>query len=259
MIEHVFVQSAPPPAEVTWQASLFGLDEPAVDPGFATRHRRWLAPSSWIDHAPRWLSGSDRVFAELVARVAWRQRVVKMYDRMVDEPRLTWWCEEGAGGAPPLAVLGQAAAVLSAAYDRPFDSIGFNFYRDGRDSVAWHGDRVRHTCQEPVVAIVSVGAPRPFLLRPRGGGASLTYLLGQGDLMVMGGACQHDWEHCVPKVSAAGPRISIMYRHGEGDASEGRARSSSSRNGTGAKGVHHRAGVRVQEHPAGTEASWSPG
>jgi alkylated DNA repair dioxygenase AlkB len=102
--------------------------------------------------------------------------------------------------------------VLSVRYGVSFDSIGTNYYRDGQDSVAWHGDRVRHLA-DPIVAIVSVGAPRPFLLRSRRGGSSLAFALGQGDLLVMGGECQHRWEHCVPKVAAAGPRISITYRH----------------------------------------------
>ena len=92
--------------------------------------------------------------------------------------------------------------VLSTRYAEAFDSIGFNCYRHGEDSVAWHGDRHRHTIDDPVVAIVSVGAPRPLRLRPRGGGRARSFDLGRGDLFVMGGACQHDWEHCVPKVRA---------------------------------------------------------
>ena len=143
--------------------------------------------------------------------------------------------------------------MVAARYDRPFDSVGLNFYRDGRDSVAWHGDRVRHQQADPLVVIVSVGAPRPFLLRPRGGGSSLSYLLGQGDLLVMGGAIQHDWEHCVPKVAAAGPRISITFRHGA--PAPARAGSSRSRNEVGENRWHDARGVRVREHPAGTEAS----
>jgi alkylated DNA repair dioxygenase AlkB len=139
-----------------------------------------------------------------------------MYDHLVDEPRLScWWRQAETGPPEPLAVLGEVRALLSARYDRPFDSIGFNLYRDGRDSVAWHGDRVTGAAAEPVIAVLSVGAPRPFLLRPRGGGASRGFLLGQGDLLVMGGECQDRWEHTVPKVSsAAGPRISATFRHG---------------------------------------------
>jgi alkylated DNA repair dioxygenase AlkB len=228
--EHVFAESGPvavaaglssmpprellgPPAVVEWQASLFAGGEPCFDATFAGLSRLELDETSWVDHLPRWLDGSDQVFAELVGRLRWRQRTVPMYERLVREPRLTWWWTE-ADGRAPLAVLDAARHALSARYGRAFDSIGCNYYRTGADSVAWHGDRMRHEQVDPLVAIVSVGAPRPFLLRPRGGGASRSFLLGQGDLLVMGGACQHDWEHSVPKVALAGPRISITYRHG---------------------------------------------
>jgi alkylated DNA repair dioxygenase AlkB len=199
--------------EVQWQASLFGCGEPAFDTALAGLRRLPLDEGSWVDHLPRWLDGSDHVFANLVARLAWRQRTVPMYERMVREPRLVWWWTE-ADGPAPLAVLDDVRHALRRHYDRTFDSIGCNYYRNGHDSVAWHGDRMRHEQVNPLVAIVSIGAPRPFLLRPRGGGRSQSFLLGQGDLLVMGGATQHDWEHSVPKVALAGPRISITYRHG---------------------------------------------
>ncbi len=185
---------------VEWQASLFAAGEPGFDPSLQGVRRLALDETSWLDHLPRWLEGSDHVFAELVARLPWRQRTVPMYDRLVQEPRLVWWwtAEEGPS---PLPLLEEVGRALSRHYGREFDSIGCNYYRTGSDSVAWHGDRMRHTQVDPLVAIVSVGAPRPFLLRPRGGGHSLSFLLGQGDLLVMGGAVQHDWEHTVPKVA----------------------------------------------------------
>ncbi len=242
--------------DLSWQASLFGFDAPSVDPSMAGLERRWLDDGSWIDHRPRWLAGSDHVFAELVARAQWRQRRVHMYDRMLDEPRLTWWWSEPDGpDTLPLPILATIAGALDGRYGRHFDSVGPNFYRDGHDSVAWHADRVRFVQDDPIVAIVSVGAPRPFLVRPRGGGSSIPYLLGQGDLFVMGGAAQHDWEHTVPKVAAAGPRISITYRHGNPPPEVGgRARSSNSRNEVGKNHWHDASGVRVREHPTEREA-----
>jgi hypothetical protein len=192
-----------------------------------------------------------------------------MYDRLVDEPRLTWWWSEADGGfGLPLPVLEEVRTVLSGRYGRHFDSVGLNLYRDGTDSVAWHGDRVRLSQVDPLVVIVSLGAPRPFLIRRRGGGASQAWLLGHGDLFVMGGAVQHDWEHSVPKVANAGPRLSITYRHdaprnrdvashpvdGVRAAPSGRARSSRSRNEVIDKRWHHARGVRVREHPAEIEA-----
>jgi len=197
---------------IEWQASLFAGGQPAFDAALGGRRRIELDGTSWVDHLPRWLEGSDTVFAELVAALPWRQRTVPMYDRMVREPRLVWWWTD-ADGPAPLGILDRLGRALRLHYDHPFDSVGCNYYRTGADSVAWHGDRMRLVQVDPVVAIVSVGAPRPFLLRPRGGGPSRSFLLGHGDLLVMGGAAQHDWEHAVPKVAAAGPRISITYRH----------------------------------------------
>ena len=165
---------------------------------------------------PRWLAGAEHVFAELVARVSWAQPPVVMYGKVLATPRLVATWVEG-DGPPPLEVLEDARALLARRYDRHFDSIGLNLYRNGTDSVAWHGDRLSGVVQLPTVAIVSVGAPRPFLLRPKGGGPSVGYLLGQGDLLVMGGDTQQAWEHAVPKVAAAGPRLSITYRHGGPD------------------------------------------
>ena len=199
--------------DLIWQQCLFAFDEPAVAAPIDA-NRTWLDDESWVDHLPRWMHGADLVFAELVARMPWRQREVVMYDRLLPEPRLTAWWSTEAGTDEPLPVLADARQRLARHYGRPFDSIGFNLYRDGHDSVAWHSDRERYLHEDPVVAIVSVGSPRPFQMRPRGGGSSTTWMLGQGDLLVMGGASQHRWEHAVPKVArAAGPRLSIMFRH----------------------------------------------
>lgn len=198
----------------SYQASLFGLDDPAIDPSFAGIVRTQIDERSWVDLLPRWLRGADLVFGELVARLRWSQRDVVMFDKQMIEPRLTAWWSTMSDVPEPLAVLGDARAALTHHYRRPFDSIGFNLYRDGRDSVAWHGDRERYVHEDPTVSIVSVGSPRPFQMRPRGGGPSQTWMLGHGDLLVMGGASQHDWEHCVPKVAhVSGPRLSIMFRH----------------------------------------------
>jgi alkylated DNA repair dioxygenase AlkB len=199
--------------QVFLQGSLLGLGEPAADASFAGIRRITLDDRCWVDHLPGWLRGEEVVFDRLYQELSWNHRTVTMYERRLPEPRLTaWWTP--AEGPEPLPVLAEIRTLLSARYGEAFDSIGFNCYRDGTDSVAWHGDRHRHTIDDPVVATVSVGAPRPFRLRPRGGGRSHTFDLGRGDLLVMGGSCQHDWEHTVPKVRAAGPRISITFRHG---------------------------------------------
>jgi alkylated DNA repair dioxygenase AlkB len=111
-------------------------------------------------------------------------------------------------------VLEDIRVVLSERYGVEFDSVGFNLYRDGRDSVAWHGDRIKKEIEEPIVALLSLGDTRRFLLRPKGGGASKAFMLAPGDLLVTGGKTQRTWEHSVPKVARAGPRISLAFRHG---------------------------------------------
>ncbi len=197
-----------------WQTSLFGGDEPSVDASLGSLARTWLDAESWVDHAPRWLRGGDAVLLELAAALPWRQREVTMYHRRLPEPRLTAWWSEASPEPEPLPVLAEARALLAEHYARPFDSIGFNLYRHGCDSVAWHSDRERFDHEDPVVVILSTGAARPFRVRPIGGGSSRAWSLGDGDLLVMGGACQHGWQHCVPKMAhVEGPRLSIMFRH----------------------------------------------
>jgi alkylated DNA repair dioxygenase AlkB len=137
-----------------------------------------------------------------------------MYTRRVREPRLTspWSLDSGKPLEPPL--LDAMRRSLSARYGVLFDSAGFNLYRDGQDSVAWHSDKIRKEIEDPIIALVSLGEPRKFLLRPKGGGKSRAHHLGRGDLLVTGGTSQRAWEHAVPKVAHAGPRLSIAFRHG---------------------------------------------
>ena len=178
-----------------------------------------LGLDAWIDVLPGWLGGTDIMFERLAAEVPWHAERRKMYDQVVDVPRLLSFY--GADDTLPHPVLDEARDALSAHYadelGEPFTTAGLCYYRDGRDSVAWHGDRIgRGARQDTMVAILSVGAPRDLLLRPMRGGDSVRRPLGHGDLIVMGGSCQRTWEHSIPKTTrAAGPRISIQFRpHG---------------------------------------------
>ncbi|MFI9722167.1 alpha-ketoglutarate-dependent dioxygenase AlkB [Streptomyces sp. NPDC052396] len=178
--------------------------------------RTTLAHGAWIDLLPGWLGGSDALFEALAGTVPWRAERRQMYDSMVRVPRLL--AHYGEDDELPHPVLAAARAALSAHYaeelGEPFGTLGLCFYRDGRDSVAWHGDRIgRGERENTMVAILSIGAPRPLMLRPRGGGTAIRRPVGHGDLMVMGGTCQRTWDHCVPKTSRpVGPRISIQFR-----------------------------------------------
>jgi alkylated DNA repair dioxygenase AlkB len=200
---------------VAFQPSLFGAAGPAeFDRAFARLERIHLDDASWVDHAPGWVSGSDGLFAEILASRRWAQRSRWMYDRRVLEPRLTapWTLRSGAPLEP--AIVDEMRRALGERYGVVFDSAGFNLYRDGDDGVAWHGDRIVKAIAEPIIPLVSVGEPRRFLLRPRGGGPSRAFLLGRGDLLVTGGRTHRAWQHSVPKVARAGPRISIAFRYG---------------------------------------------
>jgi len=202
---------------VDFQGTLF---EPAVGTGPALRElssavRQALNRGAWVDVRRDWVSGADEVLERLVADVPWRAERRQMYDRVVDVPRLVH--TYGEGEALPHPLLDEAREALTAHY-RPelgegFVTAGCCYYRDGRDSVAWHGDTIgRGRLQDTMVAIVSFGDPRRLALRPRGGGGSLSFEMGHGDLGVMGGSCQRTWEHAVPKVAHAGPRISVQFR-----------------------------------------------
>jgi len=199
------------------QSSLFddATDDSGLGPLAGHTDRRPLSDGAWIDVRPGWIRGSAALFDSLHADVPWRAERRKMYDRMVDVPRLVAIYDEQTVLPDPL--LAEARTALTRFYARElpegFATAGLCLYRDGSDSVAWHGDRIgRGSTHDTMVAIVSLGSPRPLMLRPRGGGQSVRVTVGPGDLVVMGGSCQRTWEHAIPKVSGVGARISIQFR-----------------------------------------------
>jgi len=230
---------------VAVQESLLDLGDDPV-PGPVRPERVLLARGAWVDVQRGWLAGSAALFTRLAERVPWRAERRRMYDRTVDVPRLL--CFYGEDAELPDPALEACRHLLSQHYraelGEPFRTAGLCLYRDGRDSVAWHGDTTgRGSTEDTMVAILSLGAARPLLLRPRGGnragasrggnragsdgagsdggsdgarGDTLRYHLGHGDLLVMGGSCQRTWEHAIPKSArSTGPRISVQFRpHG---------------------------------------------
>jgi alkylated DNA repair dioxygenase AlkB len=204
-------------AEVMHQPSMLDLADEATLGRLAGRIRRHeLSRGAWVDHLPGWVTGSDLVLESLLHDVDWRAERREMYEREVDVPRLLRWYRDGEPLPHPL--LAEARRRLTEHYaaelGEPFVTAGMCLYRDGRDSVAWHGDtNGRSSRIDTMVAIVSFGSPRPLLLRPRGGGSSLRFPLGHGDLIVMGGSCQRTWEHAIPKTARpVGPRVSVQFR-----------------------------------------------
>jgi len=204
--------------KTAFQGSLLdSSDEAGLGPLAAAVRRTVLAHGAWLDVRPGWITGADALFERAASAVPWRAERRTMYDRVVDVPRLM--CFYGEGMDLPDPVLTAARDALSEHYrpelGEPLRTAGLCLYRDGRDSVAWHGDTIgRGSTEDTVVAIVSLGTPRALLLRPRdGSGLVLRHDVGHGDLLVMGGSCQRTWEHAVPKSTrVTGPRISVQFR-----------------------------------------------
>jgi alkylated DNA repair dioxygenase AlkB len=191
--------------------SLFALSP--IVPG---EGRTRLANDAWVELHRDWVRGSDQLFERLMGAVPWKAERRRMYERTLDVPRLVSFY--GAQETLPDPALDTIRRTLNTHYQPElgelFSTVGLCLYRDGRDSVAWHGDRIgRSRTEDTMVAIVSLGMPRRFLLRPSGGGRSRQFELGRGDLFIMGGSCQRTWEHCVPKIARAnGPRMSLQIR-----------------------------------------------
>jgi alkylated DNA repair dioxygenase AlkB len=191
-------------------------EEPTLGPLAGSVVRHALSDGAWVDHLPGWVTGSDAVLDVLLGDIGWREDRRQMYEREVAVPRLLRWY--GPRETLPHPLLTEARESLNRCYGpelrERFVSAGMCLYRDGRDSVAWHGDRIgRGRSSDTMVAIVSFGSPRPLMLRPAGGGPSLRFPLGHGDLVVMGGSCQRTWEHCIPKTTKpVGPRVSVQFR-----------------------------------------------
>ena len=202
---------------VNFQPSLLdGGSTFALSPASPGEGRILLPNQAWVELHRGWVRGSDRLFGRLLETVPWKAERRRMYTRTLDVPRLVSF--HGADEAPPDPALNTIRRTLNSLFHpelrEPFCTVGLCLYRDGRDSVAWHGDRLgRSRTEDTMVAIVSLGVSRRFLLRPRGGGPSRQFQLGRGDLFVMGGSCQRTWEHSVPKVAHAnGPRMSVQFR-----------------------------------------------
>lgn len=205
------------------QGNLLTAGPPEVD-GTVAFERIELDDTSWVDVARGLLHGADEVMEHLVATVTWRTGRRWMYDREVDDPRLMrWW---RAGEPDPHAALSACRQAIEAHYAVPLGGVGLNYYRDGHDSVAFHRDReLRH--HDTLVAVLTLGSRRPFRMRPFGGGPSIDLAPASGDLLVMGGRCQTDWEHGVPKVTrSVGARVSASWRWAP-DGSHRRAERSS--------------------------------
>ena len=176
--------------------------------------RHDLDPCCWVDRVEQLIIGADALFDDVAEQFDWQQGQRLMYGKWMDEPRLTAALEIDDSRVPDVVL--QAIKVLEEHYDRGFSGLFCNFYRDGTDSVAWHSDRIGRSNVDPLVAIISLGGPRGFVMRDQSltgeRKVSVTWPVHSGDLLVMGGATQHHWEHAIPKQRSAPPRISMTSR-----------------------------------------------
>jgi alkylated DNA repair dioxygenase AlkB len=185
----------------------------------ARLERTWLDERSWVDVARGWLAQPAEVFDAVLDGVTWQQGRVFRYERWVDEPRLGGSLRPGTG---PHAALVDTQRALQHHYGVQLGGMGLAHYRDGRDLMAFHRDRDMRWLDETLIALLVLGAHRPFHLRPRSNrydhdashkGATHDFSPGEGDLLVMGGACQVGWEHSVPPApGVTRPRISVQWR-----------------------------------------------
>jgi alkylated DNA repair dioxygenase AlkB len=193
------------------QADLFQAgSEMRLDATFATATRRALDGQSWVEVVPAWLARPDLLFDRLAEAVPWKEHHRRLFDQVFLEPRLTAEYRRVEDALEPLPMI---ARVLSRHYRVPYDGVWLNLYRNGRDSTGWHRDRF--SCRKPlcIVPVLTLGATRRFLIKPRGGGSAVGFAPRSGDLVVMGGRCQQDFVHGVPKVDGLREaRISVNFQ-----------------------------------------------
>jgi alkylated DNA repair dioxygenase AlkB len=197
------------------QADLFATASAlAIDTSFATAKRIALDARSWVEVVPAWMSGPQILFENLARAVPWQQHYRKMFEQVFQEPRMTAEYRDLHG--VPHGSLIEASTALSNHYGVKYDSLWLNLYRDGRDSTGWHRDRFSCRRPECIVPVLTLGAIRRFLIKPRAGGASVSFSPRSGDLIVMGGRCQMEWVHGVPKEPGIlEPRISVNFQSSE--------------------------------------------
>jgi len=193
------------------QLDLFAGTTIGFDGSFSQARRVELAGGAWVEYAPGWVSGHDALFEQLERELSWKSERRHMYERVVDTPRLL-------AKVPHTGIVEEMRVALSAHYGEELVRTTAALYRDGNDSVAFHGDRVARDMDQALMATVSLGQPRRFLMRPASPfegeeRRTVAFQLGWGDLLVMGGTCQRTWRHGIPKVARApGPRIALMFR-----------------------------------------------
>jgi alkylated DNA repair dioxygenase AlkB len=186
----------------------------------ATFERIDLDATSWVDLSRSWLSGADQLFEHLLTTVPWKATSLFRYDHHVDEKRLSSGWQRGR--PLPHPALADITRAIQRRYKVEFPSFGMIQYRDGSDGQGFHRDTDMRWLDDTIIAVLTLGAQRPWLLRPRTNrnvdlpnkGATHDVAPASGDLLVVGGRSQADWEHSVQYLSRdrVGVRISLQWR-----------------------------------------------
>lgn len=183
-------------------------------------------PGAHLDYRPAWLAGveADALFDALRSSLPWSVHRIRMFGRLVDSPRLSAWVGDAEAvyrysgtdfmPHPWTAALSGLRLRLQDELDTPFNSVLANLYRDGRDAMGWHSDDEPELGPRPVIASVSLGAARRFLLKHRQDPALRSALtLPHGSLLVMAGDTQRHYRHALPRTARpVGPRINLTFR-----------------------------------------------
>jgi alkylated DNA repair dioxygenase AlkB len=183
--------------------------------------RTQLDATSWVDVSRNWLLGADALFEHLLGSVAWQTTKLFRYEQHVEERRLVSGWRRGT--PLPHPVLAEVTRKIQRSYRVEFPGFSIIQYRDGNDGQGFHRDTDMRWLDDTVVAVLTLGATRPWTLRPLeskfadgpGKGALHDLQPAAGDLLVMGGRCQADWQHSVPYLKSranVGTRISLQWR-----------------------------------------------
>jgi alkylated DNA repair dioxygenase AlkB len=201
------------------------MKTPAL-PGLTAPPRRiHLNDTSWLDHTPGWLPDPDTTLHALTDELAWTQEPLTMWGKTMPQPRLTATCGASMDPAsryrrprphqpwtPTAATIRDTIATTTPGWTP--NGLIANLYRTGSDSISWHSDNEPALGRHPLVASISLGATRTLQFRPVTRGPAARIDLAHGDLLIMGGACQGEFEHAITKTRRdTGPRLSLTFRH----------------------------------------------
>lgn len=168
----------------------------------------------------------ERVLQELIEQTPWRTEVISLWGQQHRQPRLSaWFGDPGArytysglalDPLPWTKLLADIRSRVEALAGASFNSVLMNYYRDHRDSMGMHSDDEPELGTNPVIASLSLGEQRTFVLKHRSKKdlKPVNVVLESGSLLLMKGATQHHWKHGINKLSRpCGPRVNLTFRH----------------------------------------------